>query len=206
MKASSSIARSYKQDVPDAVSQTVMHALRADTTTNEWAGGHGGKDPPTVERDFKTRVPIDVDAGEEYREGVIERANASFELFARKTHIVVSVWNRESIAAIPGFQGQLQIAILYVTTLPHLRVNDGEATLTGLLRHVEDVLEDHRHQNLCENQYGGDALVKRLVGFELNSVDDILVDKKKSVFSKYQQLVNYEVSKQEWSNPPPFIP
>lgn len=188
----------FAQGFGDLAAVTVKDALVADTIINEFAGGVGGLGPGAV----GSRPPIDVPVGKEYREGRIFRSEASLELSsAAIPQIVVTVFNRESPAKTGGFEGDLEIALLVVAEVHHQRLKDDEASLDGLLHHIESYLSLKRHQLLSENAYGGGALTKRLKGFSLNGVGtDPATDD--TVFKTFQASVLYEVTQQQWLNPP----
>ena len=188
------------QDFADVICVTVREALAADTTLNEYCGGQGGLGEWTTPGDMSTRPPIDLGPGEAYGEGVINRGQVSLPLFARTTHIVVSVFNRESPAEVGGFQGELQIAILYVDEVHHQALDDDKASLSGLLRHTEAYLSSKRHQLLCENAYGGEALADRFIGFQLESIAE--EPGPETVFVAFRQLVSYKTNQNQWANPP----
>ncbi len=184
----------FAQGYGDVVAVTVKDALVADVTINEFAGGKGGLGPGAV----GSRPPVNGP----YQEGRIFRTEASFSVSSTApAQIVVSVWNRESAAEVGGFQGDLEIAILIGAEVHQERLKDDEASLDGLLHHVEQYLRLKRHQLLTENAYGEVPLTKRLKGFVLN---DVGADKAPEgmVFKTFRALVQYEVTQAQWLNTP----
>jgi hypothetical protein len=195
---SSAISRAgFAQGFSDVVAVTVKDAFVADTLLNEWVGGVGGLDQGPV----GARPPIDVPAGEQYREGRIFRSEVSHEIPAALPHIVVSVFTRESPGEVGGFVGDLQIALLFVAEVHHRKLADDEPSLDGLLHHAEMLLKDRRHALLCENAYGGSALVKRLVTFSENGVGFEPGDNKTTI-KKFQALISYETTQSQWAAVP----
>lgn len=202
--AGSAIARAgVAQDFADVICVTVREALAADTTLNRYTGGVGGLGPWTTPGDMSTRPEIDLEVGESYREGIIRRGQVSLPLSGGReaAHIVVSVWNRESPSDVGGFQGDLQIAILYVDNVLHQSIPDDQPTISGMLRHTEAYLSSKRHQRLCENAYGGDQLSDFFIGFSQHNVaEDPKSDD--TVFIAFRQLVSYRTNQNQWANPP----
>ncbi len=186
----------------DAAAVTVKDALRADTLINTLCGGIGGLDPPTDPADLTTRPEIDVPGGQSYTTGRIIRAFSSFQIpETAAPHIVVSVFTRNTEPQVGGRVGDLQIAVLLIIETPHRILPDDEASLDGLLDHIEKVIGSDRHCLLLENAYGGVQLVKRQVDFALNTIGENLLDNEK-ILNSFQMLISYELSANQRANVP----
>lgn len=191
------------QDFSDVVAETVVDALVADEKINRLCHGVGGLAPPTDPADLATRVPTGLGVGETYREGHVNRSELSLAIpGVASPSIAVSVFNRESASGVGHFEGNMQIALRFTYDVFHRILERGEPSTSGFLKYVEVYLSSLRHQLLCENAYGGVALVSVFNGFQLN---DVGVDEDTGTLKSFQMIIDYTASRGLWENVPERI-
>lgn len=189
----------FPQGPSDPIAVTVKDALVADQLVNEWAGGTGGLGPGPV----GSRPPVGLTGAQTYKTGRIGRSGLSIPVpMEAVPSIVVAVFNRESIPDVGRIEGEAQIAITFSVESFHRAIDDDEASLDGVLRHVEGLLKDEdldlpRHALLAENAYGMVPLVKVFLSFGLNAIGQ---DPDTGIYNAFQFLANYRAA--DWENPP----